>query len=373
MILGAIIVQPTPAIDILHGEKVRMEISSPIRTATAHSPIEIEGNENFTATVSENGWSGAGTPGNPYIIENLEITLTQESEWDTAISIIDTDQYFKIRKCVLTSELFNNGEGPDLYGIHLENVTNGMIEYNYIYGGYIGIFLGYQDCYHIFIRRNIFYENFIGLNLKGDNNFVQLNDFIWSRYTHTDYPYFWSPGVNLIETNFWSMHITPDYNKDGIVDIPYQDDNFPKTTPNNYHPIYDGNPYLIPKPFDLSSDADTPDLDGNFILSWTEAVGADNYTVYLNENVYATGLDVQNRLFIGLSSGTYVFSVTAFNRFGEITSSTHTITVDSENPESDSTTNNNISGYILGSFLFVGGLTSYLLVKKYRYRKSPSN
>ncbi|MBN2155256.1 MAG: BspA family leucine-rich repeat surface protein [Candidatus Lokiarchaeota archaeon] len=44
--------------------------------------------------------------------------------------------------------------------------------------------------------------------------------------------------------------------------------------------ITDGGPLPVPGPFDLTSNADSPDTDGSFTLSWTSSTWVNTYTVY---------------------------------------------------------------------------------------------
>ncbi|MHA1248303.1 MAG: right-handed parallel beta-helix repeat-containing protein [Candidatus Thorarchaeota archaeon] len=80
-----------------------------------HGPITIRSDADFEAQ----GWPGSGTAGDPYLIENLNITST-----DTCITIRDTSACFIIRGCFLSSS--------SQHGIYLDNVTNGWIEDNII-------------------------------------------------------------------------------------------------------------------------------------------------------------------------------------------------------------------------------------------------
>lgn len=92
-----------------------------------------------------------------------------------------------------------------------------------------------------------------------------------------------------------------------------------------------------PEPFTLNSDADDPDTDGSFLLSWTSAAEADSYTVYystqyitlINETVTALLNETTNLTFSisDLSSGTYYFIIVAFNAYGNNTSNVLRINV----------------------------------------------
>ena len=93
---------------------------------------------------------------------------------------------------------------------------------------------------------------------------------------------------------------------------------------------------LGPESFILSSDADSPDTDGKFLLNWTIAVGADNYSIYryssaiteINGSVVevASGLTDLNYS-MSLANGTYYFLVRAYNETGFTDSNQIIITV----------------------------------------------
>ena len=86
-----------------------------LTTHTDHVPIFINGTGDFVAQ----GWPGAGTSGDPYVIAGLNITYDLGL---VGIWIINTDAYFVIRDCYvdqLSSE----------YGIQLENTSHARLEY----------------------------------------------------------------------------------------------------------------------------------------------------------------------------------------------------------------------------------------------------
>ena len=102
---------------------------------TAHSPIEIIGNDDFN---SQNGvTSGAGTKENPYIIENLRIkyTLRDLLKGFNGISIKNTTAYFVIKNCYcsfidgrISYYIFSKLLNAVSCGINLHNVSNGGVE-----------------------------------------------------------------------------------------------------------------------------------------------------------------------------------------------------------------------------------------------------
>ena len=89
------------------------------------------------------------------------------------------------------------------------------------------------------------------------------------------------------------------------------------------YPIYS----VAPGPFTLSSDAEDPDPDGNFTLSWTESLGAVNYTVYRHSSyitsingtltVLTSGITETNLTINNLFVGTHYFIVEALNASGD--------------------------------------------------------
>ena len=107
------------------------------------------------------------------------------------------------------------------------------------------------------------------------------------------------------------------------------------TTSNNVHITV-----LIPPPpssFVLSSDAGFPDDDGLFDLSWTSSIGADNYSLYMDNNII-TVIDSDITLLLdqiaispflvsGLPNGEYYFVIVAHNQFGDTMSNNVHVTV----------------------------------------------
>lgn|GEM_PF-7093221 len=92
---------------------------------TPHDPIELIGD-------TDPDWAsfpGSGTPSDPYIIEGYSIS-TQTAD---GIYIRDTTVYFVIRDCYIY--------GPGNTGIHLRNVTNGVVENCIINYTYCGLYM----------------------------------------------------------------------------------------------------------------------------------------------------------------------------------------------------------------------------------------
>lgn len=92
--------------------------NDPVHAATPHGPIVVIGDDGFNAT---NGvTSGSGTPGDPYVIEGLDVVGV------TPVIIENTSVSFIFRNCQLTSTAD--------YGLIMTNVSNGMLE-NITIGG----------------------------------------------------------------------------------------------------------------------------------------------------------------------------------------------------------------------------------------------
>jgi hypothetical protein len=103
-----------------------------------------------------------------------------------------------------------------------------------------------------------------------------------------------------------------------------------------------------PGEFQLSSTAQNPDPDGNFILNWTESLDASNHTLYksnfpietINSSVVAVTNGSINHTcnFENYSEGEYYFMVLAYNEYGNTSSNCVYFRV--QFPPSDFTLNN---------------------------------
>ncbi|MBY9004458.1 MAG: hypothetical protein KGD73_10835 [Candidatus Lokiarchaeota archaeon] len=99
-----------------------------------------------------------------------------------------------------------------------------------------------------------------------------------------------------------------------------------------------------PGPFILSSDADDPDEDGSFTLSWTESEEADSYSIYQHSSfiteitgeliLLADGITDLELVLDGYPDGTYYFIVVAHNEYGDTLSNCIQVVVDIPVPPS---------------------------------------
>jgi len=111
-----------------------------------------------------------------------------------------------------------------------------------------------------------------------------------------------------------------------------------------------------PLSFDLSSDADNPDGDGEFYLIWTPSNFSSNYSIYYSRNpgvegysIYKQGLvpikdwteaDNYTYLIYDLTDGTYYFKILAYNIYGDNSSNVKTITIQTNSEDEEDSSNN---------------------------------
>ncbi|MBY8984552.1 MAG: UPF0182 family protein [Candidatus Lokiarchaeota archaeon] len=84
-----------------------------------------------------------------------------------------------------------------------------------------------------------------------------------------------------------------------------------------------------PGNFILTSDAGNPDIDGNFVLNWTESPGAETYTIYRNNSLIVKDLPSSQTTYSisGLGTGDYEFYIESSNEFGNTTSDPYPLIV----------------------------------------------
>lgn len=124
--------------------------------------ISIIGNSGFS------GYPGSGTVNDPYRIEGLNITATNEN----LIYLDGTTAYFTI------SNNWLNGLSSSTFGIYLENVTNGIISNNTITNNFAtGIFMGNSN--EILIQNNIINDNlYAGIDFYRSNFNTVVNNLV---------------------------------------------------------------------------------------------------------------------------------------------------------------------------------------------------
>ncbi|MFX0209528.1 MAG: right-handed parallel beta-helix repeat-containing protein, partial [Candidatus Hodarchaeota archaeon] len=155
--------------------QINAKNQSPIKSIQYedHSPILIDGNANFIAATTIEGWPGEGTPSSPYVIDGINITGPEDIH---LIEIRNTDVYFQITNCSLTggkrgiifdnvkhseisnNTVFNNGKHPTGHGIYLQNsgnitLVNNTVTNNPTYGVYL------QNSENITLLKNTIINN----------------------------------------------------------------------------------------------------------------------------------------------------------------------------------------------------------------------
>ena len=125
-----------------------------------HDPISINGDANFSDTASVEGWAGDGSPENPFVIEELDITLGGTTP-EASINITDTRVHFVIRECNLVGPA-----ATPSYGIYLENSTNVQIVDNVITSFAHGLYVS-SGCNGLYASSNNISYNSYGIFWSG--------------------------------------------------------------------------------------------------------------------------------------------------------------------------------------------------------------
>jgi len=100
-----------------------------------HEPFNITSDVDFETQA----WPGNGSLSNPYLIENLNITTNNS----TCIWVMNTTSHFIIQNCLFVSPVYDYVGNQPLYPLTLTNVSNGVIQGNYVKNSSAG-FSGYS-------------------------------------------------------------------------------------------------------------------------------------------------------------------------------------------------------------------------------------
>ena len=156
-------------------------------TLTAHDPILIVNNIDFTTQAQLKGWSGNGSRLAPFIIENLNITGE-----GNLIQIEQTSVYFSIRNCLLEggyngiilkkvsngnvqNSIIRNNTGHGVY--FNENVIHCNVSQNYIANNKgFGIFLKSNCDFTLLESNTVIADGNFGIQLKGGNDNCTLRE-----------------------------------------------------------------------------------------------------------------------------------------------------------------------------------------------------
>jgi len=133
----------------------------------------IDGDTNFSATALLEGWPGDGSPGNPYIIDGLDIDL--DGNDGACISIGNTRVNFIICNCSLAGASSAEGGFGRGCGIYLENVTHGELVKNILDGNRFGIWVDRSN--YSTVSDNTFTNNvFDGIDLASSTHNIVVNN-----------------------------------------------------------------------------------------------------------------------------------------------------------------------------------------------------
>ena len=159
LIFGFLLISiPNSSIQPINEQKLAMSVSIVEKTQfTLSEPLEI-----FNDTAFElYGFSGTGTPTEPYMIYDLNITADNTN----LIHIENTTKHFLIKYCLL------NGLESTFEGISLVNVTNGVIDENNIINcGGFGINL--EDSSQLVVNKNYIRDCLQGIIQENINNSI---------------------------------------------------------------------------------------------------------------------------------------------------------------------------------------------------------
>ena len=136
-------------------------------------PISINDTSinNWDWAASQIWCSGSGTEGDPYVITGLQVNGDAS---DNSIFIADSETFFRIEYCTIlnSSNLIANYDA----GIHLNNVSNGIIQHNYLYNNCIGVTTIDSD--NVTIHNNtIWNNNYVGIfTWQSEDISISLNN-----------------------------------------------------------------------------------------------------------------------------------------------------------------------------------------------------
>ena len=128
---------------------------------TPHSPIKIEGDLDFAAQASSEGWPGNGSDTSPYVISSC---LFANYGTDYPIWIANTTVYFEISNCTIRDFLRT--------GIQLRNITHATLSVNNITCGERSSGIYSDDSDNMTLSRNIVVVE-LGMGGSGPGVYLQ--------------------------------------------------------------------------------------------------------------------------------------------------------------------------------------------------------
>ena len=226
-----------------------------------------------------------------------------DHRWHEGRSLI----FDSIENVFVTGFIQNDGMGGDLILLKF-NSTTGSVEWNTIWGGTNHDY-GYSCAFDS--KENMF---IVGSTESYDGDYKKA---CVAKFNNTGHFQWYKTFSNGIEDVGYGIDIDP-------LDSMYITGKT-KINESDYD-ILLLKEYPVPWKFKLSTDADSPDIDGSFNLTWTESLDAINYSIYqsnesfkeINDNVVELVKGNTNRsvLLEHKEIGNYYYRVIAFNELG---------------------------------------------------------
>jgi len=269
---------------------------------------------------------------------NLELDYGIWGTWGYILTITELTDGF-----TMFSDVGQFGNNSETITITTTYDSNGLMTYHsFEYGSDLLLDMGLVDSTYPVITDApsdfTVDHDYTGVTLSWTATDANPGEYaILQNGTAVVFPTAWSSGVAI-------QFAVPDGLASG--DYAFQI-NFGDTRPNRPNVVSDVVIMTVlpapPGDIALSSDAGTPDIDGNFNLIWTVSLGADNYSLYrygspiteINGSLalIADQTATSPFLILGLIDGEYYFVVVAHNQYGDTISNNIHITVQiADNP-----------------------------------------
>jgi len=280
--------------------------------------------------------------------DNIYITWEDKSEYSGAGS--DTDVFFKKKANFFPPEPFSlssnagytyNQSITEING-SITKVDSGITEFYYTISG-----LNSNSYFYVVLARNITgntMSNCIRIEVDRNPGSFTLSSDAGSPDIDGTFNLTWNvskgaDNYSVYTHNNYISEINGSVTKldEGITNLNYSIINLP--TGVYYYKVVSFNetgkrlsnciPVIVnlpPDPFNLSSDAGNPDIDGTFNLIWNTSLYADNYTVFTHSNFITEingsvtklneGITDLNYSINGLKTGDYYYIIVAYNEIG---------------------------------------------------------
>ncbi len=207
---------------------------------------------------------------------------------------------------------------------------------------------------------NVYMYGFTNMENVSIVKFNATGEFLWDKQwgNSTGLSKYW--GYDLVIDSFDKIYITGYYRPAGVP----SDDLF----------LVKLSIEVAPADFTLSSNAGTPDDDGDFTLTWTSSSGANNYSIYQYSSfitqingsltVLTNGINSLSLPLSGYSNGTYYFIAVAFNDIGSKSSNCISVAIAIPPTPQTTATTPNIPGFNLIIIALVIGIVSITIIRK---------